>query len=137
VCPQPHFGIITTNENTGSAASFIVMLFPATSARKAVRLRCAKTLTSLSHIYASLMAAWITDIPTSKELKSGPSAWASSFRNELLVLALQLNDLKGTAQSARWEGNVRGHWPYREYSRLIDVQQEMIASLSQVGRISI
>jgi hypothetical protein len=83
------------------------------------------------------MAAWITDTPTSKELKSGSSAWASSFRNELFVVALQLKDLKETAELARWEGNVRGHWPYGEYSRLIDVQQEMIASLAQVGRISI
>jgi hypothetical protein len=81
------------------------------------------------------MAAWITDIPTSKELKSGPSAWASSFRKELSAVVLQLNDLKETAKSAKWEGNVRGHWPYGEYSRLIDVQQEMIASLAQVGRI--
>jgi len=113
------------------------MLLPAKSARKAVRLGCAKTITSLSHIYTSLMAAWITDTPTSKELKSGPSAWASSFRNELFVVALQLKDLKDTAELARWEGNVRGHWPYREYSRLIDVQQEMIASLAQVGRTSI
>lgn len=126
-----------TDDNTGSAASFIVMLFPAKSARKAVRLGCAKTLTSLSHIYASLMAAWITDIPTSKELKSGPSAWASSFRKELSVVTLQLKDLKETAESARWEGNVRGHWPHGEYNRLIDVQQEMIASLAQVSRSSI
>ena len=113
------------------------MLFPAKSARKAVRLGSAKTLTSLSYIYASLMAAWITNIPSSKELKSGPSAWASSFRNELMVVALQLEDLKETAETAKWEGNVRGHWPYGEYRRLIDVQQDMVASLAQVGRISI
>jgi hypothetical protein len=113
------------------------MIFPAISARKAVRLGCAKTLASLSSIYTSLMAAWITDIPTSKELKSGPSAWASSFRNELSTVAIQLRDLKETAVSARWEGNVRGHWPYEEYNRLIDVQQEMIAVLAQVSRVSI
>jgi hypothetical protein len=129
--------IIPTNARTGFCASFIVMLFPAKSARKAVRLGCAKTLTSLSHIYASLMAAWITDTPTSKELKAGPSAWASSFRNELSTVALQLRDLKETAGSARWEGNVRGHWPHGEYDRLIDVQQEMIAILAQVSRFFI
>jgi hypothetical protein len=117
----------------GFAASFILMIFPAISARKAVRLGCAKTLASLSSIYTSLMAAWITDIPTSKELKSGPSAWASSFRNELSTVAIQLRDLKETAVSARWEGNVRGHWPYEEYNRLIDVQQEMIAVLAQLA----
>lgn len=113
------------------------MLFPAISARKAVRLGCAKTLTSLSNIYASLMAAWITDTPTSKELKSGSSAWARSFRNELSTVALQLRDLKETAGSAKWEGNVRGHWPHEEYNRMIDVQQEMISVLSQVSQASI
>jgi hypothetical protein len=137
VCHQSLFCIIPTNTKTGFAASFIVMLFPAISARKAVRLGCAKTLTSLSNIYASLMAAWITDIPTSKELKSGSSAWASSFRKELSTVSLQLQDLMVTAGSARWEGNVRGHWPYAEYSRLIDTQQEMIAVLAQVIWVSV
>jgi hypothetical protein len=113
------------------------MLFPAISARRAVRLGCAKTLTSLSNVYASLMAAWITDTPTSKELKSGSSAWATSFRNELSTITLQLRDLKDTAVSAKWEGNVRGHWPYEEYNRMIDVQQEMVSVLSQVGRVYI
>ncbi|KAI0002456.1 hypothetical protein BJV74DRAFT_815934 [Russula compacta] len=117
----------------GSAASFIVMLFPAKSARKAVRLGCAKTLISLSHIYASLMSAWITDTPSSKELKTGLSAPASSFRNNLSTITLQLRDLKEKARWARWEGNVRGHWPHEEYNRLADAQQEMVAVLAQLG----
>lgn len=83
------------------------------------------------------MAAWITDNPSSKELRAGPSAWATSFRKELSTVALQLQDLKEIAGSARWEGNVRGHWPYEEYNRLIDVQQEMIAVLAQVSRVPI
>jgi hypothetical protein len=83
------------------------------------------------------MAAWITDIPTSKELKSGSSAWASSFRKELSTVSLQLQNLKVTAGSARWEGNVRGLWPYAEYNRLIDAQQEMTAVLAQVSLVSV
>lgn len=113
------------------------MLFPAKSARKAVRLGCAKTLISLSHIYASHMSAWITDIPSSKELKTGLSAPASSFRNNLSTIALQLRDLKEKASWSRWEGNVRGHWPHEEYNRLADAQQEMVSVLAQVSRIFI
>jgi len=117
----------------GSAASFILMLLPPKSARKAVRLGCGKTLNSLSHIYASLMSAWITNTPTSKELKSGQSPRASSFRSNLGAVALQVSNLKDTARLARWEGNVRGHWPYAEYDRLVDVQQEMISVLAQLA----
>jgi hypothetical protein len=123
-----------TNAKPGCAASFIVMLFPAKSARKAVRLGCAKTLTSLSHIYASLMSAWIMDTPLSKESKSGLSPKATSFRSELSVVTLQLRSLKETASYARWEGNLRGHWPYEEYNKLIDIQQEMVSVFAQVGR---
>ena len=131
------FRIIATNTKPGSAMSFILMLLPPKSARKAVRLGCAKTLNSLSHIYASLMSAWITNTPTSKELKSGQSPWASSFRSNLAAVALQLRSLKDTARLARWEGSVRGHWPYAEYERLVDVQLEMISVLAQVSRVSV
>ena len=113
------------------------MLLPPKSARKAVRIGCAKTLNSLSHIYASLMSAWITNTPTSKELKSGQSQRASSFRSNLGAVALQVRNLQDTAKLARWEGNVRGHWPYAEYDRLVDVQQEMISVLAQASRISV
>ena len=113
------------------------MLLPPKSARKAVRIGCAKTLNSLSHIYASLMSAWITNTPTSKELKSGQSQRASSFRSNLGAVALQVRNLQDTAKLARWEGNVRGHWPYAEYDRLVDVQQEVISVLAQASRISV
>jgi hypothetical protein len=124
-----------TNAKLGSAASFVVMLLPAKSARKAVRLGCAKTITSLSHIYATVMSAWITD-KFSKELKKpGPPAWVSAFRKDVIAVALQLRDLKETARLARWEGNVRGRWPYEEYNKLIDVQQDMVSVFSQVRSV--
>jgi hypothetical protein len=131
------FVLFATNTRSGSAASFILMILPPQSARKAVRRGSAKTLTSLSNIYASLMSAWITDIPSSKELKSGLSVRASSFRKDLAAVALQLESLRETARWARWEGNVRGRWPYEEYNRVVDVQLEMVAVLAQVSRISI
>ncbi|KAI0292715.1 hypothetical protein BC826DRAFT_1092011 [Russula brevipes] len=89
----------------GCAASFIVMLFPAKSARKAVRV----------------------------EMKSGLSPKATSFRSDLSVVTLQLRNLKETASYARWEGNVRGHWPYEEYDKLIDIQQEMVSVFAQLA----
>jgi hypothetical protein len=33
---------------------------------------------------------------------------------------------------AAWEGNIRGRWPHEEYTKLTEVQEEMIAVLSQV-----
>ncbi|KAI0300497.1 hypothetical protein B0F90DRAFT_1723438 [Multifurca ochricompacta] len=117
----------------GSAASFIVMLFPAKSARKAVRLGCAMTMTSLSHVYASVMSAWISGNPSSKELKSGKSTLADSLRQSLSAVALQLRDLKDTAGLARWEGSVRGHWPYDDYMRLAGIQEEMVAVFAQLA----
>ncbi|KAI0266395.1 hypothetical protein BC834DRAFT_969434 [Gloeopeniophorella convolvens] len=118
----------------GSAASFILMMLPAKSARKAVRLNSAKTITGLSHVYGTLMSAWIAESVSSKEL--GPPAlppWATSFRSSLIAIALQLRDLKEMAQWARWEGSIRGHWPYEEYNRLTEVQQEMVAVFSQLS----
>ena len=112
------------------------MLLPAKSARKAVRLGCSKSLTSLSNIYTFLMSAWITNTPSEKELKrAGPPGWANSFRDDLLEVAIQLRDLKEMAGWARWEGSVRGHWPYEEYNRLTDIQQEMVAVFAHVCRV--
>jgi hypothetical protein len=73
--------------------------------------------------------------PPSKELKSGLSPKATSFRSDLSVVTLQLRNLKETASYARWEGNMRGHWPYEEYNKLIDIQQEMISVFAQVSRV--
>ncbi len=112
------------------------MMLPAKSARKAVRLGCSNTLTSLSNIYTFLMSAWITNTPSSKELRrAGSPVWANAFRDNLFKVAIQLRDLKEMAGWARWEGNVRGHWPYEEYNRLTDIQQEMISVFAHVRRL--
>lgn len=112
------------------------MILPAKSARKAVRLRCSKSLMSLSHIYTFLMSAWITNTPSAKELtRTGPPGWANSFRESLFDVVIQLRDLKEMAGWARWEGSVRGHWPYEEYNKLTDIQEEMIAVFAHVCRV--
>lgn len=83
------------------------------------------------------MSAWITNTPSSKELRRPfPPIWADSFRNNLSEVAIQLRDLKEMARWARWEGNVRGHWPYEEYNRLIEVQQDMVSVFAHVRQLS-
>ena len=81
------------------------------------------------------MSTWIMDAPSSKESKSSLSARTSSLRAKLSSVVLQLRDLKEIARVARWEGNVRGRWPYKEYDRLVDIQQEMVAVFAQVSRV--
>ncbi|TDL18689.1 hypothetical protein BD410DRAFT_900749 [Rickenella mellea] len=44
----------------GCVASFILMMFPPTSGRKAVRLRNASVVTELGSLYAYLISAWIS-----------------------------------------------------------------------------
>ncbi|KAI0297584.1 hypothetical protein B0F90DRAFT_1819180 [Multifurca ochricompacta] len=93
----------------GCGASFIMMMLPPMSGRQAVRLRAATSINALSHVYTSLISAWITE---GNEGKDVPEA------------AMML---------ASWEGGIRGRWPQEEYSKLTEVQEEMIGVLAQLG----
>ncbi|KAI0055431.1 hypothetical protein BV25DRAFT_1833168 [Artomyces pyxidatus] len=120
----------------GSAASFILMILPAKSGRKTIRLHTARTITGLSTVYSSLMSAWISD-DDGVDGEKGPSeaslAWVDSFRNKMLAVALQIQTVKEDAILAKWEGSIRGHWPYEDYNRMLCLQEEMIAVLSLLG----
>ena len=116
-------------------------MLPPKSGRKAVRLRNASTITNLSYIYSGLLSTWINDkIPESDE-KSGPAAISErvpEFREKLLGLCGQLQAVKIQASIARWEGGIRGAWPYDEYMNLANTQTEMISHLALVSpRVSI
>lgn len=137
----------------GSAASFIVMMFPPQSGRKAVRLRNAATIAGLSHVYIFLMSAWIAGadgtgeegtqsqgsgekLPLGKGQAGGPASgapWVQEFRRKLVGVVQQIQTLQQMTALARWEGNVRGAWPYKEYNRLAEVQMDMVASLAQLA----
>ncbi|KAI0041578.1 hypothetical protein FA95DRAFT_677065 [Auriscalpium vulgare] len=125
----------------GCAASFILMLFPPKSGRKHVRLFNAKTLTSLGNIYALLMSTWIAQEETDEKgevsektpLSAQSPAWANSFREKMIKVALQVQHVKEQAALARWEGNFRGNWAAEEYDRIIMLQEQMIAVLAQLG----
>lgn len=159
---------------TGSAASFIIMMLPPKSGRKAVRLRNASTINKLAQTYTFLMSAWIRtdferteqdrreedpmsadaiaegqDPANEKQLNNiggsslhskgidarrFPNEWKGPFRQKMVFVISQLQGVLQQTEMARWEGNLRGHWPHKDYVRLAQVQLEMTACMSQVRR---
>ena len=115
--------------NSGSAASFIIMMLPPTSGRKAVRMRNASSITNLSNMYTFLISVWIA----SKHKTAPNPTWILSFRTKLMAIGSEVGSIRELTQLARWEGSIRGSWPVEEYMQLAAVQSEMIASLAQVG----
>ncbi|KAJ6538107.1 hypothetical protein B0H19DRAFT_1079182 [Mycena capillaripes] len=120
---------------TGSAASFIVMMFPPKSGRKAVRTRNATSIASLANAYGFLISAWIgTRTAGAPELElTAPGGWTAAFRAQLLALGEEMHTIRALTELAKWEGSIRGKWPAAEYTRLVDVQVEMIVILAQLG----
>lgn len=122
---------------SGCAASFIFMMLPPKSGRKAVRLRNSATITSLSFLYRDIVAAWISSEETSlteKHISPAHSVeWIPGFRDRLLAVAAQLQAVKVQTMIAKWEGSIRGAWPGDEYMKMANVQTEMISSLALVS----
>lgn len=109
------------------------MMLPPTSGRKAVRHRNASSVVALSNIYGFLISIWINSSPQEKSQSPAPPGWIREFRLKLIALAEQIHTVGELTELAKWEGSIRGAWPAEEYTRLIDVQTEMISSLAQVG----
>ncbi|KAJ6610792.1 hypothetical protein B0H10DRAFT_2059028 [Mycena sp. CBHHK59/15] len=119
---------------TGSAASFIVMMFPPKSGRKAVRQRNAASIASLSNVYGFLISTWIANRDDEQPVLAGtPAAWTTDFRARLLALAEEMHAIRELTELAKWEGSIRGKWPAADYTKLVDIQGDMIASLAQLG----
>ena len=110
------------------------MFIPPKSARKAVRVRNAAVINGLSNTYLSLMSSWVGD----KRLTLGrgkideESESIDHVRGQLLAIATQLLPLKTLTESARWESNVLGKWPYEDYKIMLEIEQDMLAILVQV-----
>ena len=117
----------------GCAASFIVMMLPPKSSRKAVRLRTAQSVSALGRVYTSIMSAWITESDVGKDASFTSSNWVKGFRGRLIGVTLQILDGKQEMMFASWEGNIRGRWPQHEYARLTEIEEDMIGVLSQVS----
>jgi hypothetical protein len=105
------------------------MMLPPKSGRKAVRLRAAASIDELGHAYTMLMSAWIVEDDSRKDAST---TWVKPFRRRLVAVTAQVQASKQQMMLASWEGNVRGRWPKDEYVKLMEVQEEMIAVLSQV-----
>ncbi|KAH9950803.1 hypothetical protein B0H21DRAFT_721769 [Amylocystis lapponica] len=122
----------------GCVASFVLMMFPPSSGRKAVRVRNASTIASLSFLYAHLMAAWINETEPAAADKDksdliSSAEWLPEFRERFIGLSTQMSMLRTQTNIAKWEGNVRGAWPYEEYMQLVTVQSNMVTSLAMLG----
>ena len=107
-------------------------MLPPKSGRKAVRLRTAASIDALGHTYTTLMSAWIMENDEGKDAPFASSGWVKSFRRRLIAVTVQIQAGKQQMMLASWEGSVRGRWPKEEYVKLTEVQEEMIAVLSQV-----
>ncbi|KAH8103409.1 hypothetical protein BXZ70DRAFT_728472 [Cristinia sonorae] len=122
----------------GCAASFVMMMLPPKSGRKAVRLRNANTITTLSHVYQEITSAWINDGRMFPQTPGGhPSPTFADqipqFRDRVLGVAAQIQALRIQTMIAKFEGNFRGKWPMDEYVGLVDTQTEMLISLTLLG----
>jgi len=105
------------------------MMFPPKSGRKAVRLRAAASIDELGHAYTMAMSAWIVEDDSGKDMST---SWIKPFRRRLIAVTAQMHAGKQQMMLATWEGSIRGRWPKDEYFKLTEVQEEMIAVLSQV-----
>ncbi|KAF7348773.1 hypothetical protein MVEN_01396800 [Mycena venus] len=122
----------------GSLASFILMMFPPKSGRKAVRQRNAASIAVLGENYAFLISTWISSKSkpdSTQELTENatPAPWTADFRSRLMELAEEMSAIRMLTDLAKWEGSIRGKWPAKEYARLLDVQVDMIGSLAQLA----
>lgn len=130
----------TTYRFEGCAASFIVMLFPPTSGKKAVRLRNASIIREISSIYSFLLSQWVKengDAESSKALKSGVSLdvrpkWMGAYRKRILGLSTQIQALRQMTTVAKFESGIRGKWRIEEYRNLVETEAQMLGSLAQV-----
>lgn len=107
------------------------MMLPPKSGRKAVRLRNAATMSTLSYLYSDIMAAWIS---SGASPKGNNAELLPRLRHKFLGLAQQIQAVKMQTMVAKWEGSLRGAWPGDEYLKLAGVQADMMSSLALVSR---
>ncbi|KAL5483606.1 hypothetical protein ACEPAI_8838 [Sanghuangporus weigelae] len=155
----------------GAGASFVMMVIPPVSGRKAVRLHNASIINELGKLYQLLMATWINEEETQftrikgkfaststifltltqthtydEEKATKPSGyppmpsqaqyvpkWFERFRKRAIPLANQLRGLHVETDSAQWEGGFRGAWPVQEYQKLMGLEGDILAALTQLA----
>ncbi|KAK7062721.1 hypothetical protein VNI00_000209 [Paramarasmius palmivorus] len=115
----------------GSGASFIIMMLPPQSGRKAVRRRNAALISAISNLYGFLVATWISGDKAS--FRDTDDSDSEADEQRLLSLGDEVNAIRGLTELAKWEGNARGKWPAAEYSSLVETEAEMMTPLAQLG----
>ncbi|KAI1798167.1 hypothetical protein LXA43DRAFT_979068 [Ganoderma leucocontextum] len=116
----------------GAAASFILMMIPPKSGRKAVRLRNASIISGLSYLYSHLTSLWLAagePFDSVHKVEEAQRRWPSELREMVITFSQQLQDLRVRTVMSKWEGNIRGHWPFEEYNQLLDIQIDILSSL--------
>jgi len=81
------------------------------------------------------MSAWIVEDGSRKDVSFTSTGWVKPFRRRLIAVTAQIQAGKQQMMLASWEGSIRGRWPRDEYIKLTEVQDEMVAVLSQVRDI--
>lgn len=114
---RPAFPNLYTG-SIGFAASFIMMLLPPQSSRKALRLGSASTISDISQIYGILISSWLTveeededkeaNGATSKDEENKPIShpyekWTPAFRAKLIAVATRLGAQKLQMKTIQWE----------------------------------
>ncbi|KAG8992832.1 hypothetical protein FRB94_006979 [Tulasnella sp. JGI-2019a] len=59
--------------------------------------------------------------------------WAPVFRSRLIKVSARLNALQVQTEGAKWEGSIRGEWPFEKYANLVAVQSKMVGNLVQLS----
>lgn len=134
------------------------MFLPPQSRRVDVRKTNAQTLEDISSLYGVLISKWLSDLdapgakpgPTSSPGPSTPaeepsgaagddlsstlsfSDWTLIYRSRLVTVSAKLKALQVATEDAKWEGSVRGEWPYDKYARLLALQSAMLGNLAQL-----
>ncbi|KZT34658.1 hypothetical protein SISSUDRAFT_1052456 [Sistotremastrum suecicum HHB10207 ss-3] len=117
----------------GSAASFILMLFPSVSGRRLIRLQLSKSLLEILELYTSVISTWMyaedNKMPSDEFIK----LWAPKFRERLLDVGTKLYSMRASVKLAKWEGAYRGNWRSEEYASLVERQIEMVGAIAQLS----
>ncbi|KAG8885135.1 hypothetical protein FRB98_002000 [Tulasnella sp. 332] len=59
--------------------------------------------------------------------------WIPVFRSRLIKVSARLGALQVQTEGAKWEGNIRGEWPFDKYVNLVAIQSKMVGNLVQLS----
>lgn len=127
------------------------MLFPRPqTTRQLVRRTHATCIHEIGRLYGAIISGWISEELKSRPAKSAeekvnnqddhlPSSSISSLaiqhaaRARMLALWNKLNSTRERIRQSAYEPSLRGDWPQEEYTRLLDVQLQLVQALAQLG----